>query len=550
MLIERLPAAPETLTSEFFSNGSQLSLETSPDEVLRQPAGVRSVWRITLGAEIALSTGRAVLVLGQTMDRDVTLYLPPLFEPQRLNLQNPNYRSSNARDAIVVELAPTLTAGSQLWLELDNPRAVPITVALRDRARQAQINANNLRFYTSMMVLMLACGGVAACFYLVLRERIWLLYIVKVLGYWVYMGGRTGEFASIADAASWPALIPWLGIPIANAAALMAAGVSAFFYVRFVEVEKYAPTLRRPLLFFGTVMLLIAPVALLSTSSFLSTFVRFSNLCLIINASLVLYISVLAIRGGSRPALYYLIADFSILATLVFQIGSGLGFVSFPELSNKLFLAAHAFSGLVISLGLAHQVLGYRQQRDEAISTSERDPLTGVLNRRAANTALSSALSTLEKGRGSVCVCFLDLDFFKNVNDKFGHPFGDDVLKFLVGEAEAEMRGSDLLARMGGEEFILVLPGAHLKDGIAIAERIRARVQSNGAVIQNKQVNLTVSIGVSASTSRLNTPDELIDAADQALYRAKNRGRNRVEAMNVVELKQQGEKNERDIKAS
>lgn len=538
MVIERLPEPPAVLTSAFLSDAlAHKNLQPSAGETLRQPVGKRSVWRVTIGGSQALTAGHAVLVLGQTMDREVTLYMPPSFVPQRLNLHDPNYRSSSARDAVVVDIPPTLSAGAQLWLEFENPRSVPISVAVRDSATQAKINTNNVRFYTAMMVLMLACCGVAACFYLVLREGIWLLYIVKVLGYWIYMGGRTGEFASIADGAGWPELVPWLGIPLANAAAIFAAGVSAFFYVRFVEIEKYAPRLRQPLLFLGTIMMLLAPVALMATSNSLSALVRFSNLLIVTNMVLVLYVSFWAIRGGSRPALYYLIADFPIIVTLVFQIGSGLGWVSFPELANRMFLAAHAFSGIVISCGLAHQVLGYRQQRDEAISTSERDPLTGALNRRAATNALSSALSTLEKG--PVCVCFLDLDFFKKVNDKFGHHFGDEALKFLVREAEAEMRASDVLARMGGEEFILVLPGAHLKDGLVIAERIRARVQSNGALIQGREVNLTVSIGVSASTSRLNTPDELIDAADQALYRAKDRGRNRVEAMNVVELQQQ-----------
>ncbi len=540
VVIERLPEPPAVLTSAFLSDAlAHKDLQPSAGETLRQPVGKRSVWRVTLGGSPALAAGHAVLVLGQTMDREVTLYMPPSFAPQRLNLQDPNYRSSNARDALVVDIPPALGAGAQLWLEFENPRSVPVSVAVRDSATQAKINTNNVRFYTAMMVLMLACCGVAACFYLVLREWIWLLYIVKVLGYWIYMGGRTGEFGSIADAGGWPALVPWLGIPLANAAALFAAGVSAFFYVRFVEIEKYAPRLRQPLLFVGTLMMLLAPIALMATSNSVAALVRFANLCIATNTALVLYVSFWAIRGGSRPALYYLIADFPIVLTLIFQIGSGLGWVSFPELSNRMFLAAHAFSGIVISFGLAHQVLGYRQQRDEAISTSERDPLTGALNRRAATNALSSALSTLEKGRGSVCVCFLDLDFFKKVNDKFGHHFGDEALKFLVREAEAEMRGSDLLARMGGEEFILVLPGAHLKDGIVIAERIRVRVQSNGALIQGREVNLTVSIGVSASTSRLKTPEELIDAADQALYRAKDRGRNRVEAMNVVELQQQ-----------
>jgi diguanylate cyclase (GGDEF)-like protein len=222
--------------------------------------------------------------------------------------------------------------------------------------------------------------------------------------------------------------------------------------------------------------------------------------------------------------------------TLMLQVGAGMGLLKFPELSNALFMASHAFAGLLTSLGMAHQVLGYRDQRDVARSHAERDPLTGALNRRAAASALQSALSTLEHGRGSVAVCFLDLDYFKRVNDSFGHHIGDEALKFLVREVEHEMRATDLLARMGGEEFLVVMPGAHLKDGMALAERIRAAVETHGAVIAGKSVALTISIGVAASTTKLNDADALINAADAALYRAKQRGRNRVETLDLVEI--------------
>jgi len=117
------------------------------------------------------------------------------------------------------------------------------------------------------------------------------------------------------------------------------------------------------------------------------------------------------------------------------------------------------------------------------------------------------------------------------VNDQFGHALGDEALRLLVVQSQLELRSSDLLARMGGEEFIAVLPGAHVRDGLAIAERIRARIETHGKVISGKEVNLTVSIGVMESSVKLNCADALIDAADQALYLAKTRGRNRVESI-------------------
>jgi diguanylate cyclase (GGDEF)-like protein len=548
LAIVRVLDPPATLTPDYLRNNASLSLQ--PASALLHPTpSQRSLWRITLGADPALAAGTAVLALGQTTDRGVTLYLPPDFAPMALNLHDPNYRTTNARDTLVIALSPQLQAGAQLWLEVQNPRAVPISVAVRDRTAQARINANNVRFYTAMMVLMLACCSVAASFYFVLREPIWLLYIVKTLGYWIYLGARTGEFASIADSASWPWLIPHMGMGLGNAAALFAAGVAAFFFVRFVDVAQYTPRMGKSIRVIGSLMIAFSPLAFMAGGGTLSAIIRYSNLLLIANALLVACASLYAIKKGNRSALYFLIAELPLMATLFLQIGAGLGFLAFPELSNRLFMAGHAFSGVVISLGLAHQVLRYREQRDEAIASSERDMLTGALNRRAVTAALNAALNVLDPRRGSVCVCFLDLDLFKQVNDKFGHHLGDEALKLLVREAQAELRGSDLLARLGGEEFLLVLPGAHLNDGLMVSERIRARIQSHGAVIERQAVNLTVSIGVAASSNRLHSADALIDAADQALYRAKRTGRNRVEAMNIVELSQQNKAQKNKVQA-
>ncbi len=185
---------------------------------------------------------------------------------------------------------------------------------------------------------------------------------------------------------------------------------------------------------------------------------------------------------------------------------------------------------------MADQVLAYRKERDAAIIESQRDPLTGVLNRRAINLVMNRALKQAAIARGSLAVCYFDLDFFKRVNDQFGHALGDKALRLLAAQAQLELRSSDFLARLGGEEFIAVLPGAYLRDGLAIAERIRARIEHHGQTIAGQMVGLTVSVGVMASSAKLNSVDALIDAADQALYLAKSKGRNRVETIDVVSL--------------
>jgi diguanylate cyclase (GGDEF)-like protein len=540
LVVQRVNEVPSELTPAFM-RGADVSevLTTLPGLALLQAPAARSVYRLRVGEHPALTQGQALLVIKETVDQPVRIYLPPDFRKFEANLASGSYRSIYPRDVIAVELPASMRAGDYIWLEVLSPRAATITVDIRERSELAQIALNSVRFYTAMMVLMLACCGIALCFFLVLREPIWLLYLAKVFCYWIYTGARTGELASIADGFGLPQIVPALGMPSGNTAAMLGAAFSAFFALHFLNLHRIAPGIAKTLYALGWGMVCLAPI-LFVLSVQISPLVRISNLLLILNTVLIVLGSIKAIRAGNRLAFFLLLADLPIVLTLFLQIAAVVGWITFAGLSNQLFMASHAFAGVVVSLVLAYKVLGYREERDAAISSSERDPLTGALNRRAATHALESMLSTLDKGRSSIAVCFLDLDYFKRVNDRFGHQVGDDVLRFFVNQVQPDMRSSDVFARMGGEEFVLILPGAQLKDGLAIAERIRARVQENGKIIEGCAVGLTISIGVSASTPFLRTPQAMLDAADRALYHAKENGRNRVQSMDIVDVQSKG----------
>ncbi len=122
-----------------------------------------------------------------------------------------------------------------------------------------------------------------------------------------------------------------------------------------------------------------------------------------------------------------------------------------------------------------------------------------------------------------------DIDNFKNVNDTYGHAAGDDVLRQLAGIALREFRSIDICGRIGGEEFLVVMPDTNAKSANIAAERFRSAVSSNKFLADGKSFSVTVSIGVTVSELDRVDLDELLATADQALYRAKNLGRNRVE---------------------
>lgn len=157
---------------------------------------------------------------------------------------------------------------------------------------------------------------------------------------------------------------------------------------------------------------------------------------------------------------------------------------------------------------------------------STRDPLTGLHNRRFLNEQLHLEISRCQRDHKTFGVLLCDIDHFKSINDTFGHDIGDRVLTRLAEQLLAGIRGSDVLCRFGGEEFILLLPDADLEKTYAIAEKLRLQVSERPDDLNIKRP-LTLSMGVACYPQHGESAEDLIKAADDALYEAKNSGRNR-----------------------
>jgi diguanylate cyclase (GGDEF)-like protein len=160
------------------------------------------------------------------------------------------------------------------------------------------------------------------------------------------------------------------------------------------------------------------------------------------------------------------------------------------------------------------------QHRQESVI----DPLTGLLNRKALESRFHEIEQQAHLSGGSVCLIELDLDHFKRVNDFLGHSRGDAVLRDMAYEVRKSLRTFELLYRIGGEEFLVVLPGMDLAEGTEIAERVRSLVLDS----RPAGVEITVSLGVAEASGAGVRFDRLYAEADAALYEAKRQGRNRV----------------------
>jgi two-component system cell cycle response regulator len=159
------------------------------------------------------------------------------------------------------------------------------------------------------------------------------------------------------------------------------------------------------------------------------------------------------------------------------------------------------------------------------------DPLTGLNNRRYFETHLSALVEQAANRARPLSLMVLDIDHFKSVNDTFGHDAGDQVLKGFAGRVRKVVRGADLLCRLGGEEFVVVMPDTPLEVAHRIAERVRRTVEQDVFAVgsEGRVIPVTVSIGL-AERGHDAWPEGLLRKADMALYRSKHEGRNRVTA--------------------
>jgi diguanylate cyclase (GGDEF)-like protein len=182
-----------------------------------------------------------------------------------------------------------------------------------------------------------------------------------------------------------------------------------------------------------------------------------------------------------------------------------------------------------LAIGGLHFLRSRRQHQRELANQARTDALTGCANRRSFREAVEAERQRANRYGSPFSLLMIDLDHFKAVNDLYGHLGGDQVLCHFVSTVLAILRPSDLLGRIGGEEFAILMPQTTDRDAAAIAERIRTTVEAETVTFEEQAISVTVSIGVTQwRPEHDQTIDSLFGCCDKALYAAKNAGRNQV----------------------
>ena len=204
--------------------------------------------------------------------------------------------------------------------------------------------------------------------------------------------------------------------------------------------------------------------------------------------------------------------------------------------ANSIWMTVFAVELVLYAIGTVFVI--FMLVSDRAVTAHKHaasmDPLTGMFNRRGFAEACARVIEREAKAGRPVTVLIFDIDHFKSINDRFGHPAGDEILKLFSAVVVNNLRISDLSGRIGGEEFAALLP-CPLEEGVLAAERVRECFETSGIVCEEGPVDTTVSIGVAGGPAGTEL-EVLLAAADTALYQAKRSGRNRVEAAEELPL--------------
>jgi diguanylate cyclase (GGDEF)-like protein len=255
----------------------------------------------------------------------------------------------------------------------------------------------------------------------------------------------------------------------------------------------------------------IAPVALPGPAQFVGV----SELIRTVFGVPAVSISLHGAPGDAERGVYR-----SFLETPLLRDGEVIGSLRILDTAERSF----AEQDCVLLEGFARLVV----DQVELWSEASRDVLTGAMTRRAFQDVLRKGFAARQRQRGDAALVLFDLDHFKRVNDTLGHAAGDAVLRATARTVLAELRVEDSFGRVGGEEFAILLAGADAHRAVEVAQRVR-RAIARMTVPGHEGLRVTASFGVVPLTDATTSPEVLMDAADAALYRAKDGGRDRVE---------------------
>ncbi len=494
-----------------------------PELALRRQSGP-SWWRISTAP--AHDADEAwVLALKEAYDAEIVVYAPPDYAAHRLATFDSSTQQLGSRHRLALALAPE-SMHLPVFIALGQSRGQPIRLSLTPLTQYLAEDTNRVRITSALLSAQVLLGLVAAIYAFALRRRMLLLFSAWVASSVLYLMVMSGEITALLPGST---LLPHA--MRLNGIAINVGMICAYAFVMwFLDIPRHYPRLRRVFEVLLVACAVTLAVQLVDPGNLL--FLNINNLLTMGLGALALGTGVARALAGSPQGWFYLIGWGAVSGVGLYRASLFLRYEGTPDWLEVAHPLISTLGALVLVLATARAARYAEREMHAAREVARIDPLTGLANRGQLDISLAALLQANGSSAQGLCVMFLDLDHFKAINDNFGHGVGDDCLVACAKILRGELRGSDLLARYGGEEFVVVLPGAALAHAVEIAESLRTAIQRNGSRVAGRPVELTVSIGLAEWHSG-ESMTALLERADLALYRAKHKGRNRVETAGI-----------------
>jgi diguanylate cyclase (GGDEF)-like protein len=493
--------------------------------IIQPTARVGGWWRVDVARDLPAVPLQA-LVIDAPNHTETSVWLPGRLAPQVRATTGADADPSFGPRLAVFELPDGLRAGQHVYVHLQATARYPDAVRIMDARALRMRDRRDMQLNTLIAGTLLALTLVGIGMGLMLRESDFLLLgfgLAFALGFLL---------DSTAELYRLPGLAPLAGFRLVQRFLATGAAIyMALFVLRYLRMAERTPLLARMQWGMIWVYVLVAAGSCLPAIGTLPLWSLIGNLTMVVSSGIEVTSATKGAIKGDRASRMFLWSWAPLFVCLAFRVRELSMGLPANEMLQFAFPASFVLAGVLMMIGLCDRMLTYKRERDASDLLARRDPLTEVYNRRALDERLHAAALETGQNDAPLALLFIDLDYFKRINDEHGHDVGDECLREVARRLRVILRFGDVLGRYGGEEFVVGLPHTPLDAARALAERARHAVGSRPIACKDIEVSVTISIGVSMSHDGLAGFDAAIRRADRALYVSKRDGRDRVSAL-------------------
>ena len=406
-----------------------------------------------------------------------------------------------------------------LRTETPDPMVLPIYLTSIEEAYSRQsLQSNTYGFLYGGIFTLLAYN---LMLFFSLKSYRYLYYSIYLAFFLIMNASYTGHgFGWL-----WPNSPQWQ--LWSNPILMMMFAISGLLFATdFLNIKTFFPRLYRVVIY-GSILFGTLQVLAVITGSHVSALLLSFFFIFLFSGSMV-FLGVISLYAGNKSAKYFLFASIAHVSGSSVTAMAVWGIIPYSTLAYRAVDIGMMVDAILLAMALADQFRMTQEAKIQAERLAKIDPLTGLNNRRAFYELVKPIWSTGLRNNRDMSVILIDIDKFKFINDTYGHAQGDNALILLAKNLMNEARSGDILARWGGEEFILFLPDTRLAEAISIAERFSQKISNMRLREENGTISLTASMGVVHNDKSDISLDDLISSADKHLYTAKEQGRDRV----------------------